>query len=210
MNHPTPETWMSYLYHEVKPRERATLQAHLSTCADCRAQVESWSQVQKDLRHWRIRPAPRAPWVLPVVRWAAAALIFLSVGFSAGRLAEPSAAQVARLQAALEPTLRRQLKAELDQSLAASQQRAAASTIESANQDARALLADYARYQEAQRQQDQASTVTRFNQIENQRLNDHRTLRKELEMVALMTDAGLRRTQEQIIELADAAPTNSN
>ena len=39
MNHPTPESWMSYLYDESTAAERADLEAHLAVCGKCGDEV---------------------------------------------------------------------------------------------------------------------------------------------------------------------------
>jgi len=52
-----------------------------------------------------------------------------------------------------------------------------------------------------------------MDKAETQRLADFVALKKDVDTVAVMTDAGLRRTQRQLVQLADyaepAAPSNS-
>ncbi len=42
MNHPTPEAWMAYLYHEATAETRADSDAHLAVCPQCREQIYAW------------------------------------------------------------------------------------------------------------------------------------------------------------------------
>ena len=200
MNHPPSETWMSYLYGELSAGERAKLSAHLQTCPDCAAKIGDWQSAQNQLDAWRV-PAKRrrAALALPALKWAAAAAILLSAGFSAGRFTAATV-EAEKVRAALEPELRREfaqtLRAELDKSASATLAASAAQT--------KALLADYAGAAEAARAADHQAYDAALNKVTLQHDADFVLLKKDLDTVAVNTDADLRRTEQQVIQLADS------
>ena len=200
MNHPTHEAWMSYLYGELSAGERGMLAAHLRTCPDCAAKIGDWQSAQNQLDAWLV-PAKRRriAFALPLLKWAAAAAILLSAGFSAGRFTTATVG-VEKVRAALEPELRREfaqmLRAELDKS--------ASATLAATAGQTKALLADYAGAAEAARAADQQAYDAALNKLVLQHDADFVLLKKDLDTVAVNTDAGLRRTEQQVIQLADS------
>ncbi len=56
MNHPTTEL-IAYLTDALSPQERAGIEAHLATCADCQRERDGFAAVLADLR----RSLPTAP-----------------------------------------------------------------------------------------------------------------------------------------------------
>jgi hypothetical protein len=94
------EQLISYLYEEGGHEERAAVEAHLRTCADCRGEVSALRGVRADLGRWqppeadftvrivRDTPAtPRAWWRMPV--WATSAVaagLVLAIGAAAANL----------------------------------------------------------------------------------------------------------------------------
>jgi hypothetical protein len=95
------ETLVDYLYGELAEAERASFEAHLAVCADCRREADGLSQTRQHLTAWsppeptmnfRIVPSPRLAARPPgrrvlaaVPAWAlaAAAMLFLLAGASA-------------------------------------------------------------------------------------------------------------------------------
>jgi anti-sigma factor RsiW len=90
------EKLIGYLYDECESSERAAVQRHLETCAECRAEIASLRSVREDLAGWEVpdhgsvwkpfvaAPAPR--WWQHVPQWAlaAAAGIVLVSGAAGG------------------------------------------------------------------------------------------------------------------------------
>ena len=87
------ERLIGYVYDECDARERETIQAHLETCADCRAEIGGLRGVREDLLAWSVpehapvwRPVPanviRGPWWRQSPGWglAAAAAVVLMAG----------------------------------------------------------------------------------------------------------------------------------
>src|SRR5258708_39680075 len=61
---PTPEEVMEYVDGEGTAASRATIGAHLATCATCKAIVSEQRGLSEDVRAWSVVPAPpslRAP-----------------------------------------------------------------------------------------------------------------------------------------------------
>ncbi len=210
MNHPSREEWMSYLYDEASTAERALLKAHLHDCAECRARTGEWQAARKQLDAWRVRArvarrlANRAPLLSgrPLLNWAAAAVVVLSVGFAFGRMTAP-ATDVAKVRATLEPEFRQLLREEV--------QKAAAATRATSREETQGLLADYTDALEQTLAQDDDAIFAALDRIESQHNADYVSLRKDLDTVAVLTDASLRRTQQQLTQLADVTPVaNSN
>jgi anti-sigma factor RsiW len=97
------ERLLDYLYGELGPAERETFDRHLTSCADCRSEVEGlrstrghlalWAPPEPDLGFQIVRsakPAARvaASWWRPAPVWglAAAALLVLSVSAAVANL----------------------------------------------------------------------------------------------------------------------------
>lgn len=204
MNHPTREEWMSYLYDELNTIERTKLTTHLHGCAECAAQVKDWQAARKVMDGARL-PARRRQ-VAPaqsVLRWAVAAGIVLCIGFGVGRATSP-ALDLARVREAIQPELHRQMQEEMANLLREELHNSASATLAATSEQTRALLAEFARTLAANRLEDQEAVTDALAKLQARHVGDYLTLKKELDTVALNTDAGLRQTEAQLIELADA------
>ena len=206
--HPTPEEWMSFLYGEDSPARHAELGAHLHACATCRQQVQSWRGSMTALDAGAV-PQVRRSWsAAPVMRWAAAAVVVLSIGFGVGRMSSSANAQMNQLTA--------QLRSEMDAKLASTreafaqtlqQQRAEfgeavhSAAIEATNDEAEQLFARLAKLVEQRREVDQQTYLAALKQVDER----YAALRQDLDTVAVNADDGFSRTREQLIELATLA-----
>lgn len=201
MNHPSHEEWMAYLYDEAPGPDR--LAAHLAVCPDCKQQVADWRAARTGLDAWSLNPvrrrlAPARPWI----RWAAAAALLLGIGLGIGRLSSaPLSAE--RLRADLEPRLRRELRVELERALRDEWERSAAATLASVDERTKRLLSDYAKELEASRAANIQALNTALDRMESQRLADFVSLKKDVDTLAFRTESGLRRAQQEIVQLAD-------
>lgn len=204
MNHPTREEWMSYLYDELTGEQQANLAAHLAVCPECKAKVADWRGLKKDLNAWQITEKPaHVVWNRAWVRWAAAAVVMLSVGFGTGRLSMSASVDPEKLRAAIEPSIRDQLRAELAQMLRDESEKSAAATLAAANDRANELVGDLAKAYEQRRADDNQAVYAALNRLDAQNVAGLASLRKELETVAVLTDVGFRQAQRQIYQLAD-------
>lgn len=107
------ETLIAYLYDEAGADERRRVEAHLSTCADCREELRSLRDVRQDLLAWDVpardsvwkpfaTPQPAAWWrQVPAWGLAAAAALMFGVGLAGGYAAAApiKAAAMAQLAA---------------------------------------------------------------------------------------------------------------
>jgi anti-sigma factor ChrR (cupin superfamily) len=215
MKHPNEQELMAYLYGESSPAGRAGLTEHLSQCAECAARMTEWRATRTSLDGWQLESwasKPRAlrsriPRVQPALTWAAAAAIVLAAGFGLGRMASAaSGVEQARAELRQEFAQLRSQQAEL---LHAELSKAATDTLVASGEQTRALLADYATALELKLGDDQDAIYSALNKLDTQRLADYVGLKKDLDTVAVLTDAGLRHTQQELIQLADATqPAN--
>jgi hypothetical protein len=205
MNHPTREEWMSYLYDEQTAEEHSDHAAHLAVCPDCKTKLDAWRSARANLDAWQL-PAQRQRVSLrrPVVRWAAAAALMIGIGFGLGRFAIPATADAEKIRATIEPEIRRQLRQEFRQTLRDDLDKTASGTLAASIEQSKQLLADYAKALESKRAEESRAIYDALNKLESQRLADYVSLKKELDTVAVLTDAGLRHTEQQLVQLADS------
>lgn len=165
MKHPNQEQWMEYLYNELSAGERSQFSAHLATCEECRRKVRSWQQTMTSLDEWQppVSVAPAVRWSR-TVRWAAAAMLMLGLGFALSRMTTPVIDQAA---------LRAELKSEVESGVQKQWQ-----------QELKKLNAQIDR----QRLEDQQQVVQTLRQMEAQRLADFASLRYELDTLAMSAD----------------------
>ncbi|HXT39592.1 MAG TPA: zf-HC2 domain-containing protein [Candidatus Angelobacter sp.] len=213
MNHPAREEWMSYLYDELNSEEHTGLAAHLAVCPDCKGKVAEWRAARRDLDAWRVTAKrPRAVPARPLIKWAAAAAIVLATGVGIGRLTSATP-DVRRVRAAIEPEIRQQLRQELAQLLREELGKRAPAMLAASDEQNRQLLAEFARAVETKRTEDSQAIYAALSRLESRRVADYVSLKKDLDTVAVLTDAGLRQTQQQLVQLADysepADPSNS-
>jgi len=122
MNHPKGEDWVQYLYGELKPDLRRQLDEHLQGCAECGQELQNWKRSLQRLDAWKLpRTSARLDAVAPFLKWAAAALLVLGLGFGFGRLTARQA-DLEKVRARVEPEIRREfaemLRREIDKSSA--------------------------------------------------------------------------------------------
>ncbi len=211
MNHPSREEWMSYLYDELNADQSANLKAHLHTCPDCKSKVNEWQAARSGLDEWRV-PKKRGRVLLaqPMVKWAAAAAIVLSIGVGIGRLtsAPPDVQQV---RAAIEPEMRQELRREFAQLFRDQLDKSASTTLAASTEQTRQLLAEFARVVEAKRTEDYQAINAVLDKLQSQRLADFFSLKKDVDTMAVLTESGFRRAQQQLVQLADyTQPANSS
>ena len=111
MTHPTQEELVSFAYGELAATEQKLVETHLAQCPTCARQIDEWQTLKGQLSSWKIpTPSRRNPHRFEPVKWAAAAMVMLALGFAFGRVSN-SSLDVEKL--------RQELRAELTQSLSA-------------------------------------------------------------------------------------------
>jgi hypothetical protein len=188
MKHPTDDEWMSYLFNELESGARTNLTGHLHGCPECKVKIHDWQAARTSLDAWRLPLRRTRSWFAqPLLKWAAAAVVMLGIGFSIGRLTSATV-DIARVRAAIEPLVRRQIHQEMAQS-----------------------LGEFARTIETNRNADKRAIYAALDKLESQHAGDFISLKKDLDTVAVLTDAGLRHTEQQLVQLADyTQPANSS
>jgi hypothetical protein len=182
MNHPTDEQWMSYLYDEVGADERSRLLAHLRDCVVCAEQLDRWQAATRELDAWQLR-ARRAKSASKRARE-----IFL-------RRALPwAAAAMILLGAGF--LLGRMTSASIEPN------RLLAIIEPELRQQLRQEF-------ELKRIEDNRAIYAALEKLDSQRIADYVSLKKELDTVAVLTDAGLRNTVQQLARLADYAQSTA-
>jgi hypothetical protein len=217
MNHPSPEEWVPYLYGESPAEARRALKAHLSSCAECRNQLAEWRSGLKRLDAWTLKRerAPALGRLLnpAALKWAFAALVLLLAGFAAGRFGGDRTS-AAEMRASLEPELRRALLQDIAIIAREEANQAAASALRAAGQEAERLLAAYANSAQSQRIEDRRAVEANLARMEAQRVADLAELKRELDVLAVNTDAGLRHTVRGLAQLVNyrgtPAPINQS
>jgi hypothetical protein len=144
----------------------------------------------------------------PWLKWAAAAVLLAGIGFSAGRFSTAGSVDPQKLRAEMEPELRQQLRGELAKAMQEELNKSAAATLAASREQNRQLLADYAGKIESARAEDNSAISAALDRLDSQQAEDYVSLKKQLDTVAVLTDAGLRRTENQMVELAGMTTPN--
>ncbi|MFC1635537.1 anti-sigma factor family protein [Planctomycetota bacterium] len=116
MTHPSNEEWMAYLYGEVQSPQKAELDAHLRQCDQCKSSVTQWRTVMDELDTWQL-PQERSltqkisRHARTMIRWAAAAVLLIVAGYTAGWISAGRSLDIERLRKDLEVSLRPSLQA---------------------------------------------------------------------------------------------------
>ncbi|HWX20502.1 MAG TPA: hypothetical protein VN578_11440 [Candidatus Binatia bacterium] len=177
MNHPKREDWVPCLYGETRPDLRRQLKEHLLECAECREELQSWKHSLHRLDAWKLPRTDRSfDLVAPFLKWAAAAVLVLGLGFGVGRLAGRQS-DLEKVRARLEPEIRQQLRQEFAQMLRQEIDKSAAATLAQSQRQAEEVGATY-----------------------------YSLLKKDLDTVAINTSVSLRQTEQDLLQVADYTP----
>ena len=210
MNHPKREEWAPYLFGELKSDARRELKAHLETCPECRDEIAAWQRSIRRLDAWKLpRLAKRTEIFAPALKWAVAAAIVLAAGVSLGRLSAPGA-NAEKMRATIEPQIRQQLRQDFGQLLRDELAKTASATRAAAGEQAKGLMANYASMLEIRRAEDRQAIYAVLDKLESQRVADFVALKKDVDTVAVATDASLRDTERQLVQLADYRQPSPN
>ena len=195
MNHPKQEDWTPYLFGEAKSTERRRLKEHLRDCPECREQIAAWRRSLRQLNAWKLPRAER-PGVTfqPVLKWAVAVamVMVLGAGFAIGRLTSATAS-VEKMRAAIEPGLRQQLHQEFAQMLHSELDQSAADSLAAATKTL-----------QARHDEDIQALCAALGKLDARHLADYLALKRDVDTLAVNTDAGLRRADQQLVQFADA------
>jgi hypothetical protein len=213
LTHPSPEEWMEYLYEEVSPKQRQALAAHAESCESCRSRLANWERARGLLdQDGNSATTIRKMRTSGFLKWAAAFAI-LACGIYGTVKGTVNAHQIADLRNSVEQSVRASLEPEIKSKLAAQQ----TETMESlrtelakirenaaiaARSSDRQLLDSIAAMTSDTRAKDRDFLISALQQLEEKRSNELAALRKELETVAVLTEANFKKAQQQIVQLA--------
>lgn len=214
MNHPSPETWVEYLYGELTPAAERECRAHLEGCAECRARVETWQATQSMLDEDRATLAPHAdpvvaistPWFRrPAIAWAAAAAVAIGTGFLAGRWTGPNRAEWQRELA----RTREELRNELQQQQQEQTRAVAASAVQATSAETQRFLNEFADRIQAARSSDRRDLLQTLQALEDRHSGDLAQLRGDVRQLARTTGNGFRQAESQFNLIASQLPAES-
>ena len=193
VNHPAEAEWMGYLYNEIAPERKRELHAHLKQCSQCSKQMADWRAGMSALDDWKlpaVRPVVRSWRPGVALKWAAAAVVMLSVGFAVGRQNSQASREVAELKNPIQ---------QLASSVESVRQNAT-------NQDLAQSFADYARLTDESRSEERQKLALALREIDLRLLK----LRGEIETVAVNTQSGFEQTRDGLTQLATIATADRN
>lgn len=177
MKHPSREEMMSYLYDELAREPRSELERHLDHCEACRACLATWRRTARQLDAFKLSAPRRAAPVGPPLTRWAMAT---------------TAAAAVLLGGFVLGRMTGISRAELE----ASRREAAAQAIAASRVETQQLLQKFA-----------GNVNERLDTLENQQNRDYASLRKELETVAVLTEASFRQTENRLGRLANNTAT---
>jgi hypothetical protein len=202
MKHPTQQEWVAYLYREVDSTTRSRLEVHLAGCENCRAQLDQWRRAQQHLDSWQPpKPTLKSSALPPfsrLVRWAAAALFMVALGFALGRSSSELSAETVA-------ALRDELRGELTELVNAQFSETSSATLAAAQSHTASAIREFVDLYQSDRAAANQAISTAISRLDTAFLS----LRKDLETVALNSDVGLRHTQQQLVRLADYTQADS-
>lgn len=182
MKHPESEDWMCFLYGETPRAGSEKLVAHLRECTECRTRVEGWRGAMGRLEHWQVAPSiPGSRRLAKAAKWAAAAAVMISLGFGLGRVIKPTPVNATEIRASIQSDIRKEL------------------LTETGNQ--RTEWEQYKALLQQQREEDNRLMIIAMRKLESDREQELLALRKDLETVAVLTQAGFRQANQQIASL---------
>lgn len=209
MNHPTREEWMSYLYDDLPSSTQASLTQHLESCAPCQKSLDEWQNVRRSLDSWRLpKRSLSIQFLQSVLKWGMAAAFAVALGYGLGRFSVP-AVHVETLRAGIENSLRDSIETEVQarvQQRLSDEFKATLAAVQTQLIERMDTLAAKTFTESADQMQGLLGTYGDAVKDLDTRLTRQGTeisaLRKDTETVAVLTEAGFRRSEQQLVHLA--------
>jgi hypothetical protein len=198
MEHPTHEQLLSLLEGTEPDGIDKTLQQHVDTCPQCAAEVAGWQRTIRRLEGYawptpqEIRPVFKAT----MLKWAAAAMFILGIGFGLGRLSQPSGESLKQIVAI---QVKQQVQDELKADLLAAFARSGSKTSDPFRQQLRREVTAALQRKE---EESQRVIFEVLDQVRREHEVDYLSLRHDLETAASVADSDLQRSQQRLNQLA--------
>jgi anti-sigma factor RsiW len=183
---------MALLYGEAPPKTKLELEAHLGACAECRQQMQTWRSASRQLDAWTLPARVERNGFASLPKFAAAAAVLALAVIGGVRMAALNN-EVSQLRA----ELRREVS-NRDVALA----QVTGQATKAASMEAQSLVTEFAKAFEEKRVEDQQLVLATLQQLETKHAQDYTALRKDLETVAVLTEAGLRHAHNEIANIA--------
>ncbi|MDB6130435.1 MAG: hypothetical protein JWM04_1542 [Verrucomicrobiales bacterium] len=210
MIHPKPEEWIPYLYQECTPETSALLKSHLAECSECAARLEKWKAVGKELQTWKAPSTRTGRAEFPAMwKWAAAAVILLTIGFGLGNRNSRQ-----DLNVAVQKALRDQT-ASLGAAVPAAHLTNLVSSLVAAEmaklvplqqtrgtEHDRMIISEFAGLLQRTREEDQKAVFAMISEVSTKNSSDYVALRKDLETLASATDDEIRFSRQKLLQLS--------
>lgn len=211
--HPTEEEWMSYLYTELPSEAREALSNHLQRCSECRTTIHRYEQTRMELDVWRLPAGRRTLSRGKTFRWAAAAILLLTTSFVIGRWSAHDTQRQARFEKAWEAKLAA-TRADLESTWQREQTEflrlATAEIGDICRDQTQETLDTFAAQFVEKTSRENARVMAALHRVDEERIREYASLRKGLEMVAVLTEAGFQETQQQFTHLANTTLPENN
>ncbi len=211
---------LSHLEGTSPVESAGRLKEHLENCSECAAEVAGWQRTIQKLENYKWpRPEPVRPAFSGVMlKWAAAAVFVLGIGFGIGRLSEPSAVRLKQAIATeVRDQIREELKADLLAALATSgsgptdffQQQlrrefadAINSTVNQTGHGKQRLVQEIQQAVQQRQDENQRILVALLQQVREEHQADYISLRHDLETAAYVADNDLKQNRQRLSQLA--------
>jgi hypothetical protein len=185
MKHPTREQLVAFLYEDCDRAEKSETAQHLDTCAECRNQLQTWRATATTLHKYEVAPS--------LSLWERAGVKALRRSWLPF-----SAAAAALLAAGIVLGTHWQSRANSNQTQLVAELRQRVEISEQENAKTKKLLADLSESMAENRAKDQAALVAVAQELQ--------ATRKDVETVAVLTEAGFKNAQNQLVRLANYTP----
>jgi len=202
-----PERWMAYLYDELSTAERTEADCHLERCQECRDSIQQWRRTMRCLDQNEASTAiatrpKRAVSRAAAIPWALAAGFTLLIGFAAGRLSNPTRAEVQNELAKLHQSLSQEIRQQYREDL----QQVTLSTLKATSAENREWASTLASEFKQARAQDRRDWISTLDRLEKQREAQYLALRSDVIDLAHQTRFGFRQTEDNLNLLASSLP----
>ena len=214
MKCPNRDEWVPYVFGEATSDALQRLSAHLEICPECQAEIGGWQRSLQKLDRWRL-PAPEARMesAQPVLRWALAAVVVLSVGFGLGRFLAPadSPSLRAKVEASVKASLLGELQSALEHVQVQSSNAIASAELrltKASEAEMRRLAGGLMEAMNNARQEDRRATQAFLDTFGRQLESVLISMRTDLETVASLTEDEIRQAQTKLVQIAAGDSAN--
>lgn len=217
MEHPNYEDLLAHLDGAGSTESAQEIARHLQHCSRCAAELAGWERTVQRLQNceWPEPEVIRPAWPGFLVKWAAAAVFVLGIGFGLGRVTYPSNGVIKTAVATeLKAQMASAVKAELLGALTNSGQAAGDSfrqqfrrqfvvalAEQESTPDRKRLVNELLQAVQTRQEESQRAIFALVDRVRQEHQVDYLSLRHDLETAASVADHDLRENQQQLNHL---------